>query len=308
MPLPAQFIKSVQFHFGEIGEKWLKQLPELIGYCEQKWNVKIEEPISLSINYVAPAVMQDGSSVFIKISIPGEEFRNEIKALDLFRTRKMVKPIDYDLKCGILLLKKLVPGDSLAELSNDELRTQIAAEVHNSLTYPSQNQITLLPTTKSREGQLRKILQTNPNGIGPYSRSILQKALSLFAYLNETAKQNWILHGDFHHENILRDKGGWVAIDPKGLIGEREYDFIQFLLNQLPKENVEQTINKRIEILAEQCQLAKHRLIKWGFCHSVLATCQTSDDKNHYNEDFYQGSKAFFHLCKQIDAFGATNF
>jgi hypothetical protein len=35
-----------------------------------------------------------------------------------------------------------------------------------------------------------------------------------------------VLHGDMHHENILKfSSRGWLAIDPKGLVGERGFDY-----------------------------------------------------------------------------------
>ena len=41
-----------------------------------------------------------------------------------------------------------------------------------------------------------------------------------------------VLHGDIHHGNVL-DGGerGWLAIDPKGLLGERTFDFVNILRN-----------------------------------------------------------------------------
>jgi len=40
------------------------------------------------------------------------------------------------------------------------------------------------------------------------------------------------LHGDLHHDNVL-DFGarGWLAIDPKRLVGERGFDFANILRN-----------------------------------------------------------------------------
>jgi streptomycin 6-kinase len=44
------------------------------------------------------------------------------------------------------------------------------------------------------------------------------------------------LHGDLHHDNVL-DGGerGWLAIDPKALIGERAYDVANLLGNPWPQ-------------------------------------------------------------------------
>jgi streptomycin 6-kinase len=40
------------------------------------------------------------------------------------------------------------------------------------------------------------------------------------------------LHGDMHHENVLRfGSRGWLAIDPKGLTGERGFDYANIFCN-----------------------------------------------------------------------------
>ena len=43
-----------------------------------------------------------------------------------------------------------------------------------------------------------------------------------------------LVHGDFHHHNILRSARGPLAIDPKPMLGEPEYDVPSFLWNPLP--------------------------------------------------------------------------
>ena len=39
------------------------------------------------------------------------------------------------------------------------------------------------------------------------------------------------LHGDLHHGNVLDIGADWAAIDPKGLLGHRAFDFANLLLN-----------------------------------------------------------------------------
>lgn len=43
----------------------------------------------------------------------------------------------------------------------------------------------------------------------------------MFAGLRDSMGEQVVLHGDLHHENVLRSGGGWVAIDPNGVIGAR---------------------------------------------------------------------------------------
>lgn len=40
-----------------------------------------------------------------------------------------------------------------------------------------------------------------------------------------------LVHGDFHHHNILRRGAGWAVIDPQPAIGEPEYDVATLLWN-----------------------------------------------------------------------------
>jgi streptomycin 6-kinase len=43
----------------------------------------------------------------------------------------------------------------------------------------------------------------------------------------------WVVHGDFHHHNILSHADRYVAIDPKPYAAEREYDVPSFLWNPM---------------------------------------------------------------------------
>lgn len=47
-----------------------------------------------------------------------------------------------------------------------------------------------------------------------------------------------VLHGDIHHSNILDfEEDGWLAIDPKGLIGERSFDYANIFAERRPSGN-----------------------------------------------------------------------
>jgi len=42
-----------------------------------------------------------------------------------------------------------------------------------------------------------------------------------------------VLHGDLHHFNILSSGDRWLAIDPKGIIGEPEFEPAAYLENKI---------------------------------------------------------------------------
>lgn len=294
MQLQQDFVKNIRLYFKEKGEAWLENLPNLIRYCEQKWSLRMGEPYSLSVNYVAPAVMEDVKEVVVKLCIPGDGFMDEIEALKLFSSKGMVQLIDHDAEHGVLILEKLSPGHTLAEVEDHEEAARIAASVIQNLKTPAQDQ-TRLPTTKAREENLKKQIKNHPEGIGPIPRTTLDQALKVFTYLNETTEQQYLLHGDFHHYNVLASGDGmWTAIDPKGLIGEIEYDLIQYMLNKQPDEGTYYVIEKRVKIFSEEFNLNKKRLLLWGYCHTVLSTAWSVDVKDgSYSESFFRGIEIF---------------
>jgi streptomycin 6-kinase len=78
------------------------------------------------------------------------------------------------------------------------------------------------------------------------------------------------LHGDIHHENIL-DFGtrGWLAIDPKGLIGERGFDYANIFCNPdiewpTPAVAVRKDIfAQRVKTVSTLTHIDPRRLIDW---------------------------------------------
>jgi streptomycin 6-kinase len=82
-----------------------------------------------------------------------------------------------------------------------------------------------------------------------------------------------VLHGDIHHANVL-DGGarGWLAIDPKGLLGERTFDFVNILRNpDLATATAPGRFDRQVEVVAEAGSLDRHRLIQWTLAFTGLS-------------------------------------
>ena len=69
-------------------------------------------------------------------------------------------------------------------------------------------------------------------------KSLVYETKQIFFELTESQGKTLLLHGDLHHDNILFDKKrGWLAIDPKGIIGEAEIEVSAFLKIRLNTQN-----------------------------------------------------------------------
>lgn len=297
LQLSDKYINNITFIHKEKGKEWLRNLPDLISYCEKRWKLKVQDIFELSFNFVAAAVFADGTEAVLKLSIPSKDFTYELEALKQFKNhnRKMVQLLDYDLDKGIILLERLKPGQMLASLEDDEQATRIAASVLKELWIPAVEDFTL-PTTKEREASLIAIREKHPNGLGPIPAQWLEEAELMFNKLHATSTEPYLLHGDLHHYNILSKNDYWMVIDPQGLIGEREYDLIQYLLNKLPEKDSAEVIKRRIDIFVEELGLIKERIIMWGVAHSILSTSWSVEDDENYSVSFYQGISVFREL------------
>ena len=81
------------------------------------------------------------------------------------------------------------------------------------------------------------------------------------------------LHGDLHHGNVL-DFGsrGWLAIDPKCLLGERGFDFANIFCNpDLSLAAEPGRFLRRLAVVTEAARLERTRLLLW-----ILAWCGLS--------------------------------
>ena len=105
-----------------------------------------------------------------------------------------------------------------------------------------------------------------------YGGVLIQAAATAYQLLSEP-QEVVILHGDIHHGNIL-DFGahGWLAIDPKGIIGERTFDYANIFCNpDLEIATQPGRLVKQLNIISETANLNRLRLLKWILAYAGLS-------------------------------------
>jgi streptomycin 6-kinase len=214
----------------------------------------------------------------LKLCFPGRGCEYEIQALKAYNGSVMCRVIDSIPEKGILLLEHLLPGETLRTVEDDRAGTQIAAMLILNMGKLKVVPSGAFPTISSWANGLKLLRETYNGGSAPLPDHILVKAENLFPLLCDSQKETYLLHGDFHHDNILSDNGNWKLIDPKGVIGEMAYEVIPFLMNNLPRENELVVIRQRACVFASELQLDIHRIYAWGLCHSVLSAWWDIED------------------------------
>jgi len=239
----------------------------------------------LSYSYVAPAIRLDGTDVVLKVGVPNLELVTEIEALRLFRGNGAVQLLDADPDQGILLLERLKPGTLLSSIVDDEQRTSIAVRVMRQLWRPVPPAHPF-PTVVEWAAGLKRMRERFGGGCGPFPSSLVEAAERLFTELIGSMAEPMLLHGDLHHGNILAsERQPWLALDPKGLVGEPAYELGALLRNPMPelltRPQPENILARRVDQLAEELRFDRVRVLGWGLAQAVLAAWWSYEDHGH---------------------------
>ena len=184
-------------------------------------------------SFVAPA----GDAAVIKVRWEEDDESNEeAEALRLWSGDGAVRLLDEDPGDRVLLLERARPGTDLARLDEDEA-LRIAVDVARRLWVRAGAPFRWIGDHVPR-------WLDNAERAGGPDHELVPLARQLLSSL--TVGRAVLVHGDFHHHNILSSARGYLAIDPKPMLGEPEFDVPPFLWNPLGSQLRLEVAERRI--------------------------------------------------------------
>jgi len=274
--VPEGFARTQVSLHGEAGLAWLNRLPLLTEEISHRWSLRVEGPFpNLSYNWVAPALREDGTPAVLKLSFPrDEEFETEAAALAAFGGHGVCRLLGLDLDRGAMLLERLLPGRPLTAVGDDEEATAVAAGVMKTLWRPAPPDHGF-PTVSDWSRGFERLRRRFDGGTGPMPGKLVGEAEALFAELLASEGAPLLLHGDLHQQNILSaGRRTWLAIDPKGVVGEAAYDTAALLHNPvgaLDAPDPKGLLERRLDVLSGELGLDRAHVRAWGLAQAVLA-------------------------------------
>jgi streptomycin 6-kinase len=174
-----------------------------------------------------------------------------------------------------ILMERAKDGPSLAEIArsgrDDEasrIICSVLAKLHTPRGCPA-------PALLSLREWFEPLLRA------PVLDGILRCAATTASHLLANQRDTVVLHGDIHHGNILNfGLPGWLAIDPKGLVGERSFDYANIFCNPdqetatMPGRLLRQT-----QVVAQTAQLPQRRLLAWILAWAGLSAAFSINDR-----------------------------
>lgn len=272
--------KNISLVHGDAGKQWWQRLPQFLESIALTQGLTLLSPFEhLSFNYVLPVLGSKGEEWVLKVSVPHDEFSREIDALKHFNGRGSARLIGANPEEGWMLIERLLPGTRLVDVLNEQQAIPIAVSVMQRLWAPVTESQLFIPL----EEWLRSLKQLNAEAS---LQQLVSKKLRDFVIgraeeLLSNQGEPVLLHGDLHHYNILQHQSEWLAIDPKGIIGEREFEIGAFLRNPFcvvedPLET--QELARNLDWVIDLTSFNRERVLSWCIIQAILCVCWYVED------------------------------
>ena len=182
----------------------------------------------------------------------------------------------YEHAPGAVVLERIRPGADLTTISDEEATAVLADVMRRMSPSPPPPGV---PTVRDWGMGFDRYLASSDDRI---DRSLVSTARDVYNELCASQSATRLLHGDLHHYNILHDRQrGWLAIDPKGVIGEPEYELGAFLRNPHARPDLvgdPAAVARRVRQLSSALGFDERRVLRWAFSQAVLSAIWTLED------------------------------
>ncbi|QXA91127.1 Aminoglycoside/hydroxyurea antibiotic resistance kinase [Citrobacter braakii] len=228
------------------------------------------QPFETHTSQLLPVVTKDGQKAILKLTDDDSE-RNGCELMVWWNGNGAAKVLAH--AAGAILLERATGAGSLADMSwsgNDAQACRIICHAASRLHLPRNASTPALTPLLYWFRDLAPAAKKH-GGILTHCAEVANVLLS-------SPQNEVVLHGDLHHGNIL-DFGtkGWLAIDPKGLVGERGFDYANIFTNPdlaAPTKPVAiepEIFAQRVNIVSEIARIERQRLLMW-----IIAWCGLS--------------------------------
>ena len=284
--IPPVLARNVVAAWGADGRRFLDDLPGLLASVTRDWGLTVVAPLPMTYHWVGRVRRADGVEAVLKLGPPqAVEVGSEVAALRHFAGEGAVRLLAADLGRGALLLELATPGESARPLvpARDLIATAAIITVMRRLHRPpSPESSPSLPELGVRNRRTFEAYLARHPGDSPLPRRLVTRALGLSDELCASAAARVVLHGDLHHDNVLRaTRVPWLAIDPHGVVGDPGAEVGPMLYNPDPADrdpSLVALVPARLEQLADGLGMDLDRVVAWGLVGAVLSEVWNADD------------------------------
>jgi streptomycin 6-kinase len=254
-------------------------LPSLVTECAEEWLLRLREPYDTHVSYVARAELEDGTLAVLKITFPEAETEHEADALAFWPDDASVQLFASSRERSALLVERCEPGRQLWERPDEEALA-VAGQLLTKLWRPGDPGPPFRRIADEAATWGKRLVTRLPEG------DLLDAALAALGELPRTQGELVLCNEDFHGGNVLLSERGWLAIDPKPIVAEREFGVVSLVRDRRPVDA--QTLTRRLDSLVE-LGLDRERMRRWSLVHALW--WGTDDTTGEMHEDMIEAAR-----------------
>lgn len=220
--VPETFVRTTVEREGEPGAAWLAGLPRIVDELLGRWGCAPDgEVVHGGVGVIVPVRRRAGEIAVLKVSFPHPGNVHEPDAFAAWEGRGAVLLHERDDELYAMLLER-AHQVTRAETSDGDEVVRVAGRISRRLaSTPPPALPRLQEQAVAWEEQLRKDAEQLTHTLAPH---VVDAAVATVRELGRV-QPDILIHGDLHARNILRaDREPWLAVDPKGFVGDPAYD------------------------------------------------------------------------------------
>jgi streptomycin 6-kinase len=190
--------------------------------------LEVAGPVAHGSNAIVVPVVRGGEELVLRMSPPGDEVADQVRALRWWDGRGMVLLYDADVEAGAMLLERL--STPLTTRPVDEA-VAVLGQLMRRLAVPAPDDVL---STASIVARRSAELKPQWERLGrPFDIAVVREALRIAPGLAETTSDSAV-NGDFHSDQVLAGtREAWLTVDPVLYRGDIAFDLGRVLWTRL---------------------------------------------------------------------------
>lgn len=260
-------------------DDWFDRVPQLLSECAEEWGLHLGEPYPQgAAGYALRAELADGTQAVLKLIYPHREAEHEAAALGVWAGDGAVQLLGYDEARWAMLLERCEPGTLLAHADPDtalDVLVRLLPRLWKTVGAPfhllaDEVDVWLdeIPREWERTGR-------------PCDGALVDATLELLHMLSGSQGELVLLHQDLHTDNVVAaEREPWLVIDPKPLLGEREFNVAPIVRDYVLGHSRERVLG-RLDRLSAELGLDRERALGWTIGQTVAWMFESTQLQRH---------------------------
>ncbi|ESX94632.1 aminoglycoside phosphotransferase family protein [Mesorhizobium sp. LNJC405B00] len=256
-------------------KRWKISAPELIAetFSSRIWKVRRE----------------DGSPAIVKALKSFDDVDDELRGEHYLAWRRGEGAVRLLGRDGHRMLLEYAGDTLLSEVlakEGDNAATAIAAELMGRLFSPSRHPAP--PDLQPLRTRFASLFKKAGADRDAGEHSLYVEAAEIADRLLDAPHAVKPLHGDLHHDNIFHGARGWLAIDPKGVLGDPGFDAANLFYNPLGRDDLcldPERIAHMAEIFARTLGQTPAAILDHAIAYGCLSAAWHHEDENAVDEN-----------------------